>query len=209
MTLARGTKHLESARLLLRRVRPDDLPFFTHVHALPEVARGLYPEGRPRTPEETARWLRGTLATYEQQALGYLAVVRKEDGVLIGRCGLMELIVESQKPVHGIRKGWFGRNDVPSGIALTYECELGYTFDPAVWGHGFASEAACCVQNYARDVLRLSYVISAILPHNARSRRLAERAGAHAEGQMEVVGLIFDRYKWPLAADETRLQPAV
>jgi Acetyltransferase (GNAT) domain len=54
--------------------------------------------------------------------------------------------------------------------------ELGYTFDPAVWGQGFATEAARRVRNYARDVLRLSYLISAILPENARSRRVAERA---------------------------------
>ena len=46
-----------------------------------------YPEGRPRAPEETAAWLRATLAGYEQLALGYLAVLRKEDGALIGRSG--------------------------------------------------------------------------------------------------------------------------
>jgi putative ABC transport system substrate-binding protein len=38
-----------------------------------------------------------------------------------------------------------------------------------------------------RDVLRLSYTISAILPQNARSRRVAERSGARAAGQMHVV----------------------
>jgi len=66
------------------------------------------------------------------------------------------------------------------------------------------------VRDYARDVLRLSYVISAILPQNARSRRVAERAGARAAGQMEVVGLTWDRYLWPLATGgETRLQPVI
>ncbi|HEY2991855.1 MAG TPA: GNAT family N-acetyltransferase, partial [Methylomirabilota bacterium] len=90
MTLAHGTNRLESARLVLRRVRPDDLPFFTRIHALPDVAQYLYPEGRPRSPEETATWLTYTLASYEKLALGYLAVVRKQDGALIGRCGLME-----------------------------------------------------------------------------------------------------------------------
>ena len=209
MTLAHGTERLEAARLVFRRIAPDDLPFFTHIHSLPEVAQGLYPEGRPRSPEETAAWLRATLASYEQLALGYLAVVRKDDGALIGRCGLMELVVESEAPEHGIiRRGWFGREGVPAGVALTFECELGYTFDPTVWGYGFATEAACCIRDYARDVLRLSYAISAILTHNARSRRVAERAGARADGQMEVVGLTFDRYAWPLASDgEPRLQP--
>src|SRR5207247_633913 len=115
-------------------------------HALPEVAEHLYPEGRPRTPEETATWLQYTLASYEQLALGYLAVVRKKDGALIGRCGLMDLVVESAASEHGIRRGWFGREGAPAGVALTFECELGYTFDPAVWGQGFATEASRCVR---------------------------------------------------------------
>src|SRR5260370_36377030 len=107
-----------------------------------------------------------------------------------------------------MRGGWFGREDAPAGVALTFECELGYTFDPAVWGHGFAAEAARGVRDYARDVLRLSYVISAILPQNARSRRVAERFGARADGQMEVVGVPWDRYVWSLATGgETRLRP--
>src|SRR2546430_17633607 len=107
MTLAHGTGGLESARLVLRRIAPDDLPFFTRIHALPEVAQHLYPGGRPRSPEETAAWLHYTLASYEQLALGYLAVLRKEDGALIGRCGLMDLVVESAAPEPGIRSGWF------------------------------------------------------------------------------------------------------
>ena len=201
MTLAYGTESLESARLVLRRITPDDLPFFTRLHALPDVARHLYPEGRPRLPEETARWLGLILASYEQLALGSLAVLRKEDGLLIGRCGLMDLVVESIEPEHGIRRGWFGRAGAPADVALTFECELGYTFDPAVWGQGFATEAVRCVRSYARDVLGLSYAISAILPENARSRRVAERSGARAAGQMEVWGLTWDRYLWPLASD--------
>ena len=208
MTLAHGTDRLESARLALRRVTRDDLPFFTRLHALREVAQHLYPNGRPRSPEETAAWLRYTLASYEQLALGYLAVLRKEDGALIGRCGLMDLVVESSAPEHEIRRGWFGREDAPAGLALTFECELGYTFDPAVWGRGFATEAARCVSCYARDVLRWPYAISAILPRNARSRRVAERSGARRDGQMHVVGATWDRYLWPVAVGNgIRLQP--
>jgi RimJ/RimL family protein N-acetyltransferase len=120
----------------------------------------------------------------------------------------MDLVVESATPAPGIRRGWFGREGAPVGVALTFEYELGYTFDPAVWNQGFATEAARCVRDYARDVLRLSYAISAILPQNARSRRVAERSGARAAGQMEVIGLTWDRYVWPLATcGETRLRP--
>jgi hypothetical protein len=88
---------------------------------------------------------------------------------------LMDLVVESAAPEHGIRRGWFRRAQAPAGVALTFECELGYTFDPAVWGQGFATEAVRCVRDYARDVLRLSYAISAILPQNAPSRRRTVR----------------------------------
>jgi RimJ/RimL family protein N-acetyltransferase len=150
-------------------------------------------------PEASAAWLQSTLESYEKLALGYLAVLRKEDGALIGRCGLMDLVVESAAPEHRIRRGWFGDAQAPAGGKLTFECELGYTFDPAVWGQGFATEAVRCVRDYARDVLRLSYAISAILPQNARSRRVVERFGVRADGQMEVVGLTWDRYVWPLA----------
>jgi RimJ/RimL family protein N-acetyltransferase len=179
MTLAHGTDRLESDRLVLRRVTSDDLPFFTRLHALPDVAQLLYPGGRPRSPEEMAAWLKYTLASYEQLALGYLAVLSKEDGALIGRCGLMEMVVESAEPEHGIRRGWFGREQAPAGVTLTFETELGYTFDPAVWGQGFATEAACCVRDYACDVLGWPYVVSAILPQKralAARRRTGRRA---------------------------------
>ena len=118
MTLAHGTDRLESDRLVLRRVTSDDLPFFTRLHAPPDVAQLLYPGGQPRSPEEMAAW-------------------------------------------------------------LTFETELGDTFDPAVWGQGFATEAACCVRDCACDVLGWPYVVSAILPQKralAARRRTGRRA---------------------------------
>jgi ribosomal-protein-alanine N-acetyltransferase len=209
LTLAHGTDRLESDRLVLRRITPDDLPFFARIHALPEVTQYLYPGGRPRSPEESVAWVQAVLESYEQLGIGFLAVLRKEDGVLIGRCGLTDLAVESAAPEHGILRGWFVRAQAPAGIALTFECELSYTLDPTVWGQGFATEAVRRVLDYSRDVLRLSYVISAIQPQNARLRRVAERCGARAAGQMEVVGLTWDRWMYPLATGgATRLKPA-
>ena len=96
-----------------------------------------------------------------------------------------------------------------AGCSRSTECELGYTFDPRFWGQGFVTEAARCVRDYARDVLLMPYAVLAILPQNARSRRVAERFGVRAAGQMEVVGLTFDRYVWPLATGgPARLRPS-
>jgi hypothetical protein len=96
-------------------------------------------------------------------------------------CGLR--VDGTARPTPSTRVRGFAREEAPAGVALTFECELGYTFDPAVWGQGFATEAARCVRDYARDVLRWSYAVSAILPQNVRSRRVSERGGASFDGQ--------------------------
>jgi ribosomal-protein-alanine N-acetyltransferase len=208
VTLAHGTDQLESERLVLRRITPDDLPFFARLHALPEVTQYLYPGGRPRSPQESVEWVQAVLESYEQLGIGFLAVLHKQDGMLVGHCGLTDLAVESAAPEHGVRRGWFVRAHAPAGIALTFERELSYTLDPAAWGQGFATEAVRCVLKYSHDVLRLSYVISAIQPQNTRSRRVAQRCGARPAGQMKVVGLTWDRWMYRLATGgPTRLQP--
>src|SRR5262245_1272130 len=159
MTLARATDRIESSRLVLRRIAPADLPFFTRIHAIPDVVR-YTGHGRPRSAEETEAWLQSTLTSYEELELGQLAVVRKADGVLLGRCGMSDLVIEANAAAGVIPRAWFGRAQVPDGLAVIRERELGYTFDSAQWGHGYATEAAQCVFAYARDTLGLKRVLS-------------------------------------------------
>ena len=79
MTLSRATDRIESERLTLRRIDRDDFEFFIDLHADPEVARYL-PPGTTRSPQESLAWLQSVLRTYEDFALGQLAVLRKPDG---------------------------------------------------------------------------------------------------------------------------------
>lgn len=197
MTLARATDRIESARLVLRRITPSDLPFFTRIHAVPDVVR-YTGHGRPRTADETQSWLQATIASYEELALGQLAVLRKADGALLGRCGLSDLVIESNPASNATPRGWFGRAQAPAGLAILQEQELGYTFDATCWGHGYATEAAQCVFAYARDELRPRRVISAIHGDNVRSLRVAERCGLRRHGgQIDVLGRLLDVYVWP------------
>ena len=196
MTLARATDRIESTRLVLRRVAPTDLLFFTRIHAVAEVVR-YTGHGRPRSPEETQTWLQSTLASYQELELGQLAVVRKADGMLLGRCGMSDLTVESGVAAPGIARAWFDRAQVPDGLAVIRERELGYTFDSAFWGHGYATEAAQCVFAYARDVLGVDRVISVILGDNVRSLRVAERCGLRTEGQIAILGRTARVHVWP------------
>ena len=195
MTLAHATGRIESPRLVLRRIAPADLLFFTRIHAIPDVVR-YTGHGRPRGPEETEAWLQSTLKGYEELELGQLAVVRKSDGVLLGRCGLSDLVVDANAAAGTIPRAWFGRSQAPAGLTLIQERELGYTFDLAQWGHGYATEAAQCVFAYARDVRKLARVISVIDGENVRSLRVAERAGLRREGEIDVLGRILIVFVW-------------
>jgi RimJ/RimL family protein N-acetyltransferase len=198
MTLARASDRIESTRLVLRRITPSDLPFFTRIHAVPDVVR-YTGHGRPRTAEETQAWLQSTLASYEELELGQLAVLRKADAALLGRCGLSDLVIESKPASNTMPRAWFGRAQAPAELAVFQERELGYTFDATCWGHGYATEAAQCVFAYARDELRLSRVISVIHGDNVRSLRVAERCGLRRHGgQINVLGRPLDIYVWPM-----------
>ncbi len=202
MTLSRGTDRIESQRLALRRIDEDDFEFFVHLHADPEVARYL-PPGRPRSSEESIAWLQCVLRSYEDFGLGQLAVLRKSDRMLIGRCGLSDVAVEARANVAAIPRGWFQRAEAPAGVEIVFERELGYTFHRSTWGQGYASEAARCVFDYAREVLRLPRVISLIHPENVRSLRVAQRFGVQREDVVEVQSRLFDRFVWPMSVRQT------
>jgi RimJ/RimL family protein N-acetyltransferase len=126
-----------------------------------------------------------------------LAVLRKSDGVLIGRCGLSDLVVETGPSVRAVPRAWYDRSQAPNDAQLVFEKELGYTLDRSYWGHGYASEAAHRLFSYARDERRLSRVISIIHPDNMRSLRVAQRFGLQREDTVEAMGHPRDRYVWP------------
>jgi [ribosomal protein S5]-alanine N-acetyltransferase len=196
MTLTTGTDFLETDRLVLRRITADDVDFFARIHADPEVAQYIS-HGRPRAVEETRAWLESTLSGYQALALGQLAVVRRSDGTLLGRCGLSDLAVEVSNTEDRVRRCWWSRAQIPTGTSVTFDHELGYTFDRACWGHGYASEAVSRVFSHVRDAAQISRIISLIHPDNARSLKLARRFGAVLEGRVESVGRVLNTFVWP------------
>ena len=196
MTLARNIHSIESERLVLRRITPKDFEFFGRLHADPEVVRYIG-QGSPSSWQESLAWLRSTLALYESLSLGQLAVVRKRDGELVGRCGLSDLSVEAHPVNAAARRVWYQRAAVPPGIELLYERELGYTFERSQWGHGYASEAVRCIFEYVSEVLKLPRVISIIHPENGRSLRVAQRFGLEKEDVVSLAASPRERYVWP------------
>ena len=106
MTVLGSTDTLETKRLYLRRLDHTDLEYFIGIHGDPEVARYIG-AGKPRLQVETEQWFNDIQDSYENANLGQLAVIRKSDGLRIGRCGLSDAVVEKTNTLGRMRKGWF------------------------------------------------------------------------------------------------------
>jgi RimJ/RimL family protein N-acetyltransferase len=185
---------LESARLRLRPLTWDDLPFLVELHADPEVSRFLG-HGRPRSEAETADWLTHTIE-FQRDDLGHLGVMVKGDDRLIGRCGLtcFELDQGADPP-----RGFWGRGSQPPGVATTQVLELGYTLQRDAWGSGYATEASRCVRDMAFAHRGEERIVSFIFEQNHRSIRVAARNGLVERGRVEIFGRQARRYEITMA----------
>jgi RimJ/RimL family protein N-acetyltransferase len=196
MSLLPSDDSIETERLLLRRITRDDLPFFARIHADPDVARYLA-HGNPRSVEETNGWLDGLLGAYADLQLGQIAITRKSDGALVGRCGVSHLETEVDAQPDGTRLCYYYPTRAPAGTKHVAEQELGYTLDRASWGHGYATEAVAAMWKYLSTRRPESRVVSLIHPENTRSVRLARNFGVTLVDRVLSWNRPFDRYAWP------------
>ena len=78
--------------------------------------------------------------------------------------------------------GWGGLYDDPFDPG--WGVEVGYLFDPAVWGRGYATELVMACVGLADTALQLPEVHAFAHPENVGSRRVLEKTG------FEVVRLV-------------------
>lgn len=150
-------------RLILRRpVLADAEPFaalFTDPVAM-EFIGGVHPETSDDPEFPVRRWLE----RWEANGVGPLIAERREDGVVVGRAGLHIWDTSTWTPASCESAGEHAQP------------ELGWALIPAHWGHGYATEAARAVRDWAFG-LGVERLISVIAPANVRSQRVAERLG--------------------------------
>lgn len=161
---------LQGERLTLREFEAaDEAPL--HAFASdPHVTR--FTTWGPNTPEDTREFL-DDVATHARAARRdryTLAAVETSSGRLLGS---VELSVESREHRRG---------------------ELGFVFDPAVWGHGYATEATRTLLRFGFDDLRLHRVAATCHPDNVASARVLEKAGLTFEGRLR--GHLRTREGW-------------
>lgn len=148
---------LETQRLVLRRMEERDLPALRKILQDADV---MYAYEHAFSEEETVSWLNRQLERYQQHGFGLWAVVLKENGEMIGQCGLT-------------------MQNVPQGEVL----EIGYLFQKAYWHRGYAAEAVVGCKRYAFDMLRADEVFSIIRDSNIASQNVAKRNGMKERGR--------------------------
>lgn len=150
---------LETDRLVLRRLVPDDLDALYALYRDPEMRVYFPPEGaspdKTLTYEETKEELEWFLNGHPRHPeLGLWATILKDNGAFIGRCGLLPWTLDGQD-----------------------EVEVAYMIDKRYWRRGLATEAARGIRDYAFSTLGLSRLICMILPENEASVKVATNMG--------------------------------
>jgi [ribosomal protein S5]-alanine N-acetyltransferase len=154
---------LETARLSLRPFAAVDRGAIHAVYADPEVMRYVG-HGAHRTPAETARALRGYADSLATRGYGFVAVVERATGAVVGDAGLHPLA---------------GRGP---------DVELGYTLARSAWGHGYATEVGGALVAHAFEALGMPRVMAQVEPANAASRRVVEKLGMTERGMRLAYG---------------------
>ena len=148
---------LATDRLRLRALSDADVGPMTEINRDPEVAQWL---GEP-DPSLTGQRIAGYVEHWRTRGFGQWAVEEAASGVFIGRVGL----------VH--HDDW---------TASVHDAEIGWTLSRAVWGRGYATEAARAALEWATERPDLKAIISITLPGNLRSRRVMEKLGLTYQG---------------------------
>jgi RimJ/RimL family protein N-acetyltransferase len=175
---------LHTPRLLLRDFADADWEAVHRYGALPEVSRFM-PWG-PNSEADTREFVGRALAAQaaNPRTSFELAIIWREQGQLIGGCGLT---VQNQTHRGG---------------------EIGYCLHPDFWGRGCATEAAGALLAWGFEYFQLHRIQATCDRDNAGSRRVLEKAGMQLEGRLRqnlnIRGQWRDSLLWSILENEWR-----
>ena len=147
---------LDTERLYLREMTIDDFPLLCKYLQDIEV---MYAFDHAFSDSEVREGIEKQLKSYKENGFGIWAVILKENGELIGHCGLSMQPCEDKEVL-----------------------EIGYIFHKQYWHKGYATEAAAACREYAFNVLKADEVFSLIRDTNIPSQNVAKRNGMSKRG---------------------------
>ena len=152
-----ASSSIRTERLELRPVRDDDIDRILEYRNLPEVTRWLL-----RTEVDPgsfrAAWQRAAEDPDDHSMAVTLA------GLVIGTVSL-DVVDGMGQP----------------GMPPRTEAQLGYIFDPAHGGHGYATEAVTAMVAHAFDQLAVRRITAGCFADNLASVRILEKVGMRRE----------------------------
>jgi RimJ/RimL family protein N-acetyltransferase len=151
---------IATPRLILRPWREADVPEFARVTNTPAVMEYL---GGVKEPEAFQGGFLRAQASQEQNGFSFWIIERRNDGALLGFCGLK---VCNVGPIVG-------------------DIEIGWRLREDAWGQGYAGEAAQASLDWAWQNLSCDRIVAITAEGNARSWRLMERLGMQRENGLE------------------------
>jgi len=144
---------LTTPRLILRHWRAADLEPFAALNSDPATMEFLGPSLSRSESDALARRAEDALA---RRGFGFWALEVRESGLFAGFVGL----------------------SVPGFEAHFTPCvEVGWRLAPAVWGRGYATEAARACLEFGFRVQGLREIVAFTVRANRRSRAVMERLG--------------------------------
>jgi [ribosomal protein S5]-alanine N-acetyltransferase len=157
---------IETARLVARPPRPDDVPALLALYGAPEVAARMYPDGRPRTEAQLRPALDADLAHWRAHGFGRLMWHERETGEVVARCG-PKLALRGGRP----------------------ELDMHWTVRVDRHRRGLAAEAAEAVVRACFDDLGAESVTAVVRVDNAASQALARALGFAYEREVVAFGM--------------------
>lgn len=153
----------KTKRLFLRPLILSDYENWAQAHSCLRPAQNEWDETNWKESELTKKKFKELLNNEkqlrDQDSYYRFAIFRKDDGVLVGTVGLM---------------------DISRGIFQN--AYLGYLIFNNYWGQGFAQEATKAAIDIAFRTLKLHRVEAGISPKNKRSIKTAKSIGLKKEG---------------------------
>ncbi|WP_349956969.1 GNAT family N-acetyltransferase [Rhizobium sp. ZPR3] len=160
MTSSDAESFASTDRLILRRFVPEDFEAYRAYRSLPEIYRYLYSD--PPSEEEMRERFDASFNTRLSDDGDILrcAVVRREDDALVGQVSLK----------------------IANKAAL--QAEVGYMFNPAFAGKGYATEAAAAIITLGFEKFGFHRIFARLDAKNAGSVGVVERLGLRREAHL-------------------------
>jgi len=163
--MIRTIPNINTTRLSLCAMRPEDFDRFAQIWAMPEVMRHI---GPPKTRDEAWNAFLRNAGHWQMTGFGQWAIQRHSDRKMIGQTGFF----------HAAR-----------GMGEDFDAlpEAGWVLTPDTHGQGVASEAVGAAHDWFDRVIP-GPLVAMMAEANQPSRRLADRLGYRLMRHAEFAG---------------------